>query len=384
MGFPAAIAIVPIGIVFFVSGLAVNFIQAVVFLTLRPFSKSLYRRVNKVVAELLWLELIWLFDWWANLKVEVYADDETFSSLGKEHGLLICNHRSDVDWLVGWVLAQRSGCLGSALAVMKREAKWLPIIGWSMWFSDYVFLARNWAKDEITLKSGLERLVDFPMPFWLALFAEGTRFTQAKLEAAQEFAASRGLPIPRNVLLPRTKGFVSAVTHMRAFVPAIYDCTVAVPRDQPSPTLVRMFRRQSSVINVHIKRHSMQELPETADGISQWCKDIFIAKDDMLDKFLTKDTFSDRKRDIGRPKKPLYVFIVWSALLVWGIANLFQWLSHLGSWEGITFVVTVLVIVTIGMHILIQSSESGHSSTGASSADVIVVTDGVQDRLINK
>ncbi|CAN1354779.1 1-acyl-sn-glycerol-3-phosphate acyltransferase 3 [Linum perenne] len=307
MGFPAAIAIVPIGIVFFVSGLAVNFIQAVVFLTLRPFSKSLYRRVNKVVAELLWLELIWLFDWWANLKV-IYTKKWLLSNYaGKEHGLLICNHRSDVDWLVGWVLAQRSGCLGSALAVMKREAKWLPIIGWSMWFSDYVFLARNWAKDEITLKSGLERLVDFPMPFWLALFAEGTRFTQAKLEAAQEFAASRGLPIPRNVLLPRTKGFVSAVTHMRAFVPAIYDCTVAVPRDQPSPTLVRMFRRQSSVINVHIKRHSMQELPETADGISQWCKDIFIAKDDMLDKFLTKDTFSDRKRDIGRPKKPLYV-----------------------------------------------------------------------------
>ncbi|CAN1354781.1 1-acyl-sn-glycerol-3-phosphate acyltransferase 3 [Linum perenne] len=251
MGFPAAIAIVPIGIVFFVSGLAVNFIQAVVFLTLRPFSKSLYRRVNKVVAELLWLELIWLFDWWANLKCgELYPFLQNYA--GKEHGLLICNHRSDVDWLVGWVLAQRSGCLGSALAVMKREAKWLPIIGWSMWFSDYVFLARNWAKDEITLKSGLERLVDFPMPFWLALFAEGTRFTQAKLEAAQEFAASRGLPIPRNVLLPRTKGFVSAVTHMRAFVPAIYDCTVAVPRDQPSPTLVRMFRRQSSVVSLLI------------------------------------------------------------------------------------------------------------------------------------
>lgn len=25
---------------------------------------------------------------------------------GKEHALLICNHRSDIDWLVGWVLAQ--------------------------------------------------------------------------------------------------------------------------------------------------------------------------------------------------------------------------------------------------------------------------------------
>lgn len=43
------------------------------------------------------------------------------------------------------------------------------------------------------------------MPFWLALFVEGTRFTQEKLLAAQEFAASRGLPIPKNVLIPRTK-----------------------------------------------------------------------------------------------------------------------------------------------------------------------------------
>lgn len=55
------------------------------------------------------------------------------------------------------------------------------------------------------MQSGLQQLKDFPQPFWLALFAEGTRFTQAKLLAAQEYAALRGLPIPRNVLIPRTK-----------------------------------------------------------------------------------------------------------------------------------------------------------------------------------
>jgi lysophosphatidic acid acyltransferase / lysophosphatidylinositol acyltransferase len=48
-------------------------------------------------------------------------------------------------------------------------------------------------------------LKDFPRPFWLALFVEGTRFTPAKLVAAQEYAASQGLPAPRNVLIPRTK-----------------------------------------------------------------------------------------------------------------------------------------------------------------------------------
>lgn len=27
---------------------------------------------------------------------------------GKEHALVVCNHKSDIDWLVGWVLAQAS------------------------------------------------------------------------------------------------------------------------------------------------------------------------------------------------------------------------------------------------------------------------------------
>lgn len=44
----------------------------------------------------------------------------------------------------------------------------------------------------------------------LALFVEGTRFTEAKLSAAQEFAASRGLPIPKNTLVPRTKVYFSS------------------------------------------------------------------------------------------------------------------------------------------------------------------------------
>lgn len=61
------------------------------------------------------------------------------------------------------------------------------------------------------LQSGLQRLKDFPQPFWLALFVEGTRFTKAKLLAAQEYAASAGLPVPRNVLIPRTKVKISWV-----------------------------------------------------------------------------------------------------------------------------------------------------------------------------
>ncbi|KAL1312385.1 hypothetical protein HN51_038995 [Arachis hypogaea] len=363
MGIAAAAVVVPFGLLFFTSGLAVNLIQAVSYVLVRPLSKNLHRRINRVVAELLWLELVWLIDWWAGVKVEVFTDHETFQLMGKEHALVICNHRSDIDWLVGWVLAQRSGCLGSTLAVMKKSSKFLPVIGWSMWFSEYLFLERSWAKDESTLKSGIQRLSDFPLPFWLALFVEGTRFTQAKLLAAQEYAASAGLPIPRNVLIPRTKGFVSAVSHMRSFVPAIYDVTVAIPKCSPTPTMLRLLKGQPSVVQVHIKRHLMNELPETDEAVAQWCRDVFVAKDALLDKHIAEDTFSDKElQDTGRPKKSLLVTISWSGLIVTGAVKFLRWTSLLSSWKGIAISTASLAVVTGLMQILIMFSQSERST----------------------
>ncbi|KAE8701659.1 1-acyl-sn-glycerol-3-phosphate acyltransferase 2 [Hibiscus syriacus] len=363
MAIAAAAVIVPLGLLFFISGLAVNLIQAVCFVLIRPLSKNTYRKINRVLAELLWLQLVWLVDWWAGVKIKVFADRESFSLMGKEHALVICNHKSDIDWLVGWVLAQRSGCLGSTLAVMKKSSKFLPVIGWSMWFSEYLFLERSWAKDESTLKAGLQRLKDFPRPFWLALFVEGTRFTQAKLIAAQEYATSQGLPVPRNVLIPRTKGFVSAVSHMRSFVPAVYDMTVAIPKSSPSPTMLRLFKGQSSVVHVHVKRHLMKELPETDEAVAQWCKDLFVEKDKLLDKHVAEDTFSDQPlQDIGRPIKPLLIVSSWACLLGYGALKFLQWSSLLSSWKGIALSTVGLAVVTILMQIMILFSQSERST----------------------
>ncbi|KAE8680585.1 1-acyl-sn-glycerol-3-phosphate acyltransferase 2 [Hibiscus syriacus] len=363
MAVAAAAVIVPLGLLFFISGLAVNLIQAVCFVLIRPLSKNTYRKINRVLAELLWLQLVWIVDWWAGLKIKVFSDSESFNLMGKEHALVICNHRSDIDWLVGWILSQRSGCLGSTVAVMKKSSKFLPVIGWSMWFSEYLFLERNWAKDENTLKAGLQRLKDFPRPFWLALFVEGTRFTQAKLLAAQEYATSQGLPVPRNVLIPRTKGFVSAVSHMRSFVPAVYDMTVAIPKSSPSPTMLRLFKGQSSVVHVHVKRHLMKELPETDEAVAQWCKDLFVEKDKLLDRHVAEDTFSDQPvQDIGRPIKPLLVVSSWACLLAYGALKFLQWSSLLSSWKGIAVSAVGLAIITVLMQIMILFSQSERST----------------------
>ncbi|GAB2277013.1 1-acyl-sn-glycerol-3-phosphate acyltransferase 3 [Dionaea muscipula] len=378
MDVPAVLVILPVGFLFLLSGLIVNLIQVILYVLVRPLSKDMFRRFNKIVVELLWLELVWLFDWWAGLKIELHIDPDTLYLMGKEHALVISNHRSDIDWLVGWVLAQRSGCLGSTIAIMKKALIYLPVIGLSMWFSDYVFLERSWVKDESTLKSGFEQLRDFPIPFWLALFVEGTRFTQAKLSAAKKYAISRGLPVPRNVLLPRTKGFVSAVKDMRSFIPVIYDVTVTVAKDQPQPTMITIFKGQSSVVKVHIKRHLMGELPETSDGIAQWCKDIFVAKDAFLENYYVSGRFGTlESQDIGRSRKSLIVMIVWSCLIVVGVLEFLRWTSLLSTWEGIASSAAFLILILILMHILILFSESERSVPGH-----IITEDPVKQQLL--
>ncbi|XP_048499762.1 1-acyl-sn-glycerol-3-phosphate acyltransferase PLS1-like isoform X1 [Beta vulgaris subsp. vulgaris] len=359
MELPAIFAIIPVGLLFLMSGLIINLIQAILYVLVRPLSKNMHRRFNKVVAELLWLETVWLFDWWAGVKVELHTDSETFHLMGKEHALLICNHRSDIDWLIGWVLAQRAGCLGCTMAIMKDVLKYLPVIGWSMWFSEYIFIKRRWDVDQSTLTSGCENLKDFPVPFWLALFVEGTRFTQSKLLDAQQHARSKGLDVPKHVLLPRTKGLVLAVKHMRSFIPAIYDITLAIAKDEVPPSMLTIFKGKSSVVKVHIKRHLMHDLPETSDDIAQWCKNMFVAKDAFLENYFSGGNFGNKEiQDIGLPKQSLIVMIVWSCLLSVGTFAFFLWTRLFSTWQGIIISAAFLLLVIVTMQVLILFSRS--------------------------
>ncbi|KAL4277907.1 hypothetical protein GQ457_03G021210 [Hibiscus cannabinus] len=132
---------------------------AVTFVLIWPLSENTYRRINGVALELLLLEIIWLVNWWAGFKnlsrnfeanfddrvpkcfilpfptklqytepaqrlmnvkgnclvitqdimetmIKMFADHDIVNLMGKEYAILISNHRSDIDWLVGWILAQ--------------------------------------------------------------------------------------------------------------------------------------------------------------------------------------------------------------------------------------------------------------------------------------
>lgn len=98
---------------------------------------------------------------------------------------------------------QKTG--GFTCAIHQNEG--MVLFEW--WWTDISalqILTSSWQKCYFFLsQAGYRSLKGFPRPFWLALFVEGTRFTQTKLAAAQEYAASVGMRVPRNVLIPRTK-----------------------------------------------------------------------------------------------------------------------------------------------------------------------------------
>ncbi|KAG1342184.1 putative 1-acyl-sn-glycerol-3-phosphate acyltransferase PLS1 [Cocos nucifera] len=111
-----------------------------------------------------------------------------------------------------------------------------------------------------------------------------------------------------------------------------------------------------------MKRHSMNDLPQTDDGVAQWCRDLFVAKDALLDKHIAEGTFGDELRPLGRPIKSLLVVAFWSLLLSYVVFRFFKWSALLSTWKGVAFSTAGLLLVTIVMHVFILFSQSERSS----------------------
>lgn len=54
------------------------------------------------------------------------------------------------------------------------------------------------------------------------------------------------------IVFSSPQGFVASVSHLRSIIPAIYDITLAIPKDKPRPTLLRMLRGCSSVVSSYL------------------------------------------------------------------------------------------------------------------------------------
>lgn len=289
-------------VTFIVSGLAVNLIQFI-FYCLLP--RQIFRKLNYYLVYTIYGQLLFLIDWWGPAKLSIYCEPEVLTRFAQEHAVILMNHHYELDWLYGWMVGDRAGVLGNCRVYGKKILKYVPIVGWSWNMSDVVFLERNWEKDKLNLSSKLNSLMDYPSPVWILLFPEGTRYSVEKHEASKEFATSRGLPVLKHHLIPRTKGFSFTVSELdRSKISRVYDvtlvagATIASPDSAP-PTLTSVLRGRHTEASMYIREFQLKDIPTSDEGSSEWLMNLFQEKDKLKDSFLETGCFSELS---GMPK----------------------------------------------------------------------------------
>ncbi|XP_045469953.1 1-acyl-sn-glycerol-3-phosphate acyltransferase gamma-like [Harmonia axyridis] len=291
-----------LAIIFFTSGLIINFGQLILYCTVRLYSKSLYRKINWYLSYSLHSQLVFLGEWWSSSKVIIYVDKEEFPKyFGKEHGYLIMNHAYEVEWLLGWIILERVKILGNAKAYCKKAIQYMPVLGWNWKFSEFVFLERNFEKDKKNIHHQVGELSDHPDPMWLVLYPEGTRFNEEKHKASVEFARKHNQPELKYHLLPRTKGFIASLPAMRGKVPAVYDCLLVFKEDDPvEPTMRNILMGKSVTAHLYFRRIPLEEIPESEEGMDKFLKNLFVIKDKMKEGFLKHGDFFKYTENVPR------------------------------------------------------------------------------------
>ncbi|KAK4293799.1 hypothetical protein Pmani_033523 [Petrolisthes manimaculis] len=348
-------------VTFFISGVIINAFQFLFYVTIRPFNKALYCNINYYLMYSLMSQVLFLAEWWSGSEVRVFTSDEEFQKFGKEHALIIMNHTFEVDWLMGWMVADTSGTLGSAKVFVKKMMQYVPTIGWAWRLSDTIFLNRKWEKDKTIMEDQIKEFFDYPYPVWMLLFAEGTRFTPAKHKASMEFARKRGLPELKRHLIPRTRGFVQCVQSLNGNFPAIYDVTIGFnTEDGEAPTLQNMLRGRKVVGEAYVRRIPLDQVPLDDEGSSDYIHELYRSKDQLLDSYLRTGDFTKENdlpkhtcRPICRRPYSLINMIMWATFVLSQILRFYYNLLVSGSLLSISFAVGIVICAYIGLYKMI-------------------------------
>ncbi|KEH30403.1 putative 1-acylglycerol-3-phosphate O-acyltransferase [Medicago truncatula] len=277
----------------FVTLVFFGFISSVI---MRFFSISYSRKTTSFFFGT-WLTL-WPFLFEKINKTKVVFSGDIVPS--RERIVLIANHRTEVDWMYLWDIALRKGCIGYIKYVLKSSLMRLPIFGWAFHILEFIPVERKWEADESNMRRMLSTLNDPQDPLWLAIFPEGTDFTEQKCLRSQKYAAEHGLPILKNVLLPKTKGFCTCLQELRGSLNAVYDVTIGYKYRCPS-FLDNVFGVDPSEVHIHICRFPIDCIPTSEDEISTWLMDRFRFKDKLLYNFQFEGQFPDQAKERDLP-----------------------------------------------------------------------------------
>ncbi|KAI5165822.1 hypothetical protein NEIRO02_0720 [Nematocida sp. AWRm79] len=134
----------------------------------------------------------------------IYTNPTLLSELNNKSSsiLIVSNHICAFDGAILTILSNQLG--KDSRFVGKSALRWIPIIGWGMYLSDYLFVKRVWKKDCERIKKWCKHQKNGVS---LVIYPEGSRYTEKKQKKSADFSISKSLPVLQNVLYPRTKGY---------------------------------------------------------------------------------------------------------------------------------------------------------------------------------
>eukprot|EP00045_Choanoeca_perplexa_P019399 m.2754 g.2754 ORF g.2754 m.2754 type:complete len:366 (+) comp4017_c0_seq1:121-1218(+) len=329
--------------VFVMSGLIITMLQLATLL-LWPFSRKHYRLINSSLVQLHWTQLLWLVEHYAGFKLTIFMDKEDMKLAQSESSVCLSNHISDIDWLLGWWIADKFKVLGGTKCVLKKELSYLPILGWSWWFLEYTYISRDWTKDRDHLHRSLAKLKDYPLRFWEVLYAEGTRQTPEKKQRSIKFCQDNNLPVFKHVMYPRVKGYVVVMEELHKHADSILYSTFAFPDGLPSFRTL-LTKGAGMRVNVHVTRVPISEVPTEEKASEQFCVDCYADMDQKLEYHSQHGKFDAPEYTFEDSWHTAAIFYGWSAILSLAAVYLLVTQLSQGNW---TMLYVVLGVVASG------------------------------------
>jgi len=217
-----------------------------------------------------------------------------FNKLGD--ALVICNHRTRIDWMFLWGLGVAIGRLQGLKIVLKDGLRKAPGFGWACQCFGFPFMSRKSRNlDLATLTESVELHCEQGASNRLALllFPEGTDLSESNLAKSHEYAKSKGLPCHNQILHPKTAGFLAAWKAITQAAPSdrpasLVDVTISyvgfLPMERPSETSV--FLNGRCCREVHICVDVVQgSLLSSSEDPEALCRSLFADKEKLLSSF---------------------------------------------------------------------------------------------------
>lgn len=321
-----------------ISGLFLNVVQLLLHILIKPINKRIFHQLMYFIS---WtwlsrkftnisprfftdkmflntLEVVFIIDFWSDSKLILHCLQEDYDRLGKENNLFLMNHAYEIDWLVTWLLLEKTQSLGCARGFAKNEIKYIPICGWFFLLDDHVFLKRSLEKDKKTIENHISRFASYPNTTSITITAEGTRFTKEKHAASVSFARERNIEPLKHHLIPRAGGFNLCVPLLKKYRwPVIYNLQVAFDKNaQNSPSFGNLLLGKKVEAHVYLERIPM----DTVEPTFEYLYDVYKKKDELQENFHKLGKFSEegkvKKIEMKARWQVLINMIVWMAVVL--------------------------------------------------------------------